>query len=166
MALPGEPPSKLMQLNYPQHVGEFASYEDAQAAVDYLADAKFPVENLLIVGTNLRLLERVTGRRTWGNVVTEGALSGVSSGLLVGLMLMFFSGHANLNMVWVGLLLGIAFGVVARALLYTMSGGKRDFNSARITVATSYEVLAEHKVAQQAKDLLAERPGARAALFE
>jgi hypothetical protein len=33
-------------------------------------------------------------------------------------------------------------------------------------VATSYEILAEHKVAQEARDLLNERPGARAALFE
>ena len=58
--------SQLMQLNYPQHVAEFTTYEEAQAAVDYLADNRFPVENLLIVGTNLKLLERVTGRRVFG----------------------------------------------------------------------------------------------------
>ena len=34
----------------------------AQKAVDYLADNEFPVENCLIVGTDLKQMERVTGR--------------------------------------------------------------------------------------------------------
>lgn len=158
--------SKLMQLNYPQHVAEFSTYEEAQAAVDYLADNKFAVQNLLIVGTNLKLLERVTGRRTWASVLGEGVLSGITTGMLVGLMLVLFVGDGNFAMLYVGLAMGIAFGVIARVLGHALSGGKRDFNSARVTVATSYEVLAEHKVAQQARDMLNERPGARAALFE
>lgn len=155
-----------MQLNYPQHVAEYPTYEEAQAAVDYLSDQKFAVENILIVGTNLKLMERVTGRRTWGTVLAEGAVSGISTGLLVGLMLVLFVGNGNWAMLWVGLGMGIIFGVVFRALSYSLSAGKRDFNSARVTVATSYEILAEHKVAQQARDMLSERPGARAALFE
>ena len=71
-----------------------------------------------------------------------------------------------MNMLFVGLGLGIVFGMIASGLGYAVSGGKRDFNSARQTVATSYEVLAEHKVAAQARELLSQRPGARAALFE
>lgn len=166
MAEPASTMGKLMKLNYPQHVVEYSSYEEAQAAVDYLADNKFPVENILIVGTNLKLLERVTGRRTWGNVIATGAMSGIMTGLLVGLMLMFFVGDGNSTMLWVGLAMGIIFGIIAQGLTYAMAGGKRDFNSQRITVAASYEVLAEHKVAQAARDLLMQRPGARAALFE
>lgn len=166
MSQPPVIPNKIMQLSYPQHVAEYPTYEEAQAAVDYLADEKFAVENILIVGTNLRLLERVTGRRTWGSVLGEGAVSGISTGLLVGLMLVLFVGNGNWAMLWVGLAMGIVFGVLFRALAYTLSGGKRDFNSARQTVATSYEILAEHRVAQEARDLLARRPGARAAQFE
>lgn len=166
MSQPASAMGKLMKLNYPQHVVEYSTYEEAQAAVDYLADNKFPVENILIVGTNLKLLERVTGRRTWGHVIVSGAMSGVMTGLLVGLMLMFFAGDGSSMMLWVGLTLGIVFGVIAQGLTYAMSGGKRDFNSQRVTVAASYEVLAEHKVAQAARDLLMQRPGARAALFE
>lgn len=161
-----EPVNKAMQLQFPQHVGEFPTYEEAQAAVDYLSDQKFPVENVMIVGTNLKVLERVTGRRTWATVIGEGVVSGISTGLFVGLMLMLFVSPGNINMLLVGLLMGIIFGIIARALAYTLSGGKRDFNSARQIIATSYEVLAEHKVAQQARDLLAQRPGARAAMFE
>ena len=95
MTQPPVVPSKLMQLEYPQHVAEFRTYEEAQAAVDYLADSKFAVQNILIVGTNLKLLERVTGRRTWGNVLAEGAISGIATGMLVGLMLVLFVGNGN-----------------------------------------------------------------------
>lgn len=34
------------------------------------------------------------------------------------------------------------------------------------TVATKYEVLCEHKVAAQAREMLLQAPGARAAAFE
>lgn len=157
--------SRLMQLDFPQHVAEYPTYEEAQAAVDFLADSKFPVQNLLIVGTNLRLLERVTGRRTWGSVLGQGLISGITTGLMVGLMLMVFL-QGDMVMLFVGLGMGMLFGLLAAGLGQAMSGGKRDFNSAKQTVATRYEVLAEHKVAQQARELLSERPGARAALFE
>ena len=54
-------------------VGSFDSYEQAQAAVDHLSDQKFPVENVTIIGSDLRQVERVTGRLTWGRVlVMEG----------------------------------------------------------------------------------------------
>nr|WP_245787914.1 general stress protein [Tessaracoccus bendigoensis] len=152
-------------MEYPQHVAEYGTYEEAQGAVDYLADQKFAVQNLLIVGTNLKLIERVTGRRSWGTVLGQGAISGITTGMLVGFMLMLFS-EGGMNMLFVGLGLGIVFGMIASGLGYAVSGGKRDFNSARQTVATSYEVLAEHKVAAQARELLSQRPGARAALFE
>jgi len=45
-------------------VARFDDYEDAQRAVDRLSDDGFPVANLDIIGTDLRLVERVTGRLT------------------------------------------------------------------------------------------------------
>ena len=45
-------------------VASFGSYEEAQKAVDQLSDDGFAVENLDIVGSDLRLVERVTGRMT------------------------------------------------------------------------------------------------------
>ena len=47
-------------------VGCYATYEEAQRAVDYLADQSFPVEDVTIVGVDLMLVERVLGRLTWG----------------------------------------------------------------------------------------------------
>ncbi|MDN6762726.1 general stress protein, partial [Acidipropionibacterium jensenii] len=59
-------PASLLQLDYPQSVIVVDDYQTAQKIVDHLSDQEFPVENLCIVGTDLRTVERVTGRKTWG----------------------------------------------------------------------------------------------------
>jgi hypothetical protein len=64
-------------------VARFDDYESAQRAVDRLSDDGFPVEKLDIVGSGLRLVERVTGRLTRGRAAGTGALSGMWAGLLV-----------------------------------------------------------------------------------
>lgn len=157
-----------LELQYPQSVATYSRYEDAQAAVDYLADNEFPVENLMIVGTNLRLMERVLGRRTWGTVVAQGAISGLGTGMLVGVMMALFLGEAGTftAMLLMGLFLGVVLGILTAVAGYALSQGKRDFNSMRQTVATTHEVLCEHKVAQQARDKLADKPGERARMFQ
>lgn len=160
-------PGRSFELDYPQRVGAYKQYSDAQAAVDFLSDKEFPVQNLLIVGTNLKSVERITGRRTWGTVISQGAISGIGTGLFVGLMLFLFTGpEAGAVVLFVGLVLGVLIGVGTSALGYALSHGKRDFNSIRQTVATSYEVMSEHNVAAQARELLASRPEERAAQFE
>ncbi len=88
MAIPRQQPSSLFELQFPQSVGIFNSYADAQKAVDYLSDQKFEVQNLAIVGTDLKSVERVLGRRNWGTVVTQGVQSGISTGLLVALAML------------------------------------------------------------------------------
>lgn len=160
--------TSLLELKYPQHVAGYDTYESAQRAVDFLADKQFEVQNLCIVGTDLRLIERVTGRRTWGSVLGQGAVSGIGTGLLVGVMLGFFTaGNAPfLTMLLVGVLMGVLVGILTSAIAYSMSGGKRDFDSVRQTVATKYELLAEHNVVAQARELLMQEPGTRAAMFQ
>ena len=44
-----------------------------------------------------------------------------------------------------------------------MSRGQRDFTSVSQIVATKYEVLCEHKVAAEAREMLHQMPGSRAA---
>lgn len=157
----------VFKLEFPQSIGSFASYEEAQKAVDHLADAHFPVQNLAIVGTDLRSIERVLGRRTWGTVIGQGVQSGLSTGLLVTfLMWVFMQPESFFGLLVSALAIGIAIGVVFAVLGYWMSQGKRDFTSVSRTVATRYELLSEHKVAAQARDLLASLPGVRAAQFD
>lgn len=159
--------SNLFSLEYPQSVGVFATYDEAQKAVDHLADAKFPVQNLCIVGTDLKSVERVLGRRNWGTVLGSGVQSGISTGLMVTLLLWLFLPSTDFfSLLLTALGIGILIGVVMAALGYWMSQGKRDFTSVSQTIATKYEVLCEHKVAAQARDLLTQMPGARAAQFD
>ena len=60
------------------------------------------------------------------------------------------------------ILLGAVFGIVWALLGYALTRGQRDFSSITQVVATRYEVLVEHKVAGQARELLAKLPGALA----
>lgn len=44
----------------------------------------------MIVGTDLKRVERITGRLTWGRIAVGGILSGLWLGLFVGLIFSFF----------------------------------------------------------------------------
>ena len=157
---------RALMLEYPQSIAVYDTYKAAQAAVDFLADKEFPVNQLVIVGTDLKTIERVIGRRTWGSVMGQGAMSGVFMGLLVGLMLGIFVPGQWLTMLLAGLTFGVAFGMINSAITYGLSRGQRDFSSVRQTVASKYEVLGEHKVVQQAREILRQAPGERRRLFE
>jgi len=158
--------SSMFKLEYPQSVGVYNTYDEAQKVVDFLADARFPVENLCIVGTELRSVERVLGRRSWRTVIGQGVQSGVSTGLMIALLMWLFVPTENpILLAFYALGIGILVGIAMAALGYWMSQGKRDFTSVSQTIATKYEVLAEHKVVSQARELVGGMPGARAAQF-
>ena len=156
---PGQRPGfATLSLDYPMSVGVFSKYEDAQRAVDTLSDKGFPVENCLIVGTDLKQMERVTARLTWGRVALGGVLSGLWLGLFVGLIFALFADPADSAtslLLWTALY-GAIFGLVWSLIGYAFTRGSRDFQSVSQVVATKYEVFAEHKVAQQAREILAE----------
>lgn len=154
------------ELQFPQSIGTFGTYAEAQRAVDHLSDEKFPVENLVIVGTDLRLMERVTGRRSWGTVLRDSAISGIGTGLIVALIFMIFVPREPLSLFAAAVGFGIVISMIFGAISYGFSAGKRDFNSIAQTVATRYEVLCEHKVADQARETLRTLPGVRANEFE
>lgn len=155
--------SKLFELEYPQSIGVYGSYAEAQKVVDYLSDQHFPVANIAIVGTDLRLVERVTGRRTWGTVLLAGVQSGLSTGMIIAIVMWVLS-PANdfFATAFLALTIGVLIGVLFSVLGYAMSRGRRDYTSVSQTVATKYEVLCEHKVIGQARQVLEGMPGARA----
>jgi hypothetical protein len=75
-------------------VARFDDYEDAQRAVDRQSDEGFPVDKLDIVGSEVRLVERVTGRLTTARAAGAGTISGLWAGLLIGALLaLFTTGH-------------------------------------------------------------------------
>jgi len=137
-------------------VGSYPSYPQAQRAVDFLSDNKFPVERTAIIGSDLRMVETVTGRLTWARAAGAGAGSGAWFGLLVALLVSLFArADGGLPaLILAGLLYGAVFGAVFGAIAYAMTGGRRDFTSRSAIVAGRYDVVADAEVADDAKNLL------------
>ena len=151
---PGVPRLPTRPSGWP--VGSYDSYEKAQKTVDYLADNDFPVQEVTIVGVDLMLVERITGRLSWGRVLSTGAGSGLWFGLFVGLLLGLFDGSGgSWAPIFVGLLAGLVFGLVFAAAGYAASRGRRDFQSASQLVAGRYDVLCAPRNAERARDLVA-----------
>lgn len=138
----------------------YDKYEDAQKAMDYLSDQDFPVQNCMIVGTDLKQVERILGRLTTGRVALGGALSGLWLGLFVGLIFSLFGDDSAFAVIVSTSLFGVLFGLIWALVGYAATRGQRDFTSVTQVVATRYEVLVEHKHAEQARTMLATMPGA------
>lgn len=149
------PRQAALSLRRPTSVALYDDYADAQKAVDYLADRSFPVEALAIVGTDLRTVERVTGRLTTGRVLASGFLQGATwAGMFAIFMWFMVDGMDLLTAFLFGIL---SFGLVGMAMAWLghrQRGGDRDFTSMSAVIATHYEVLAEADVADRARNLL------------
>ena len=70
-----------------EEVASFATYPEAQRAVDALSDQGFPVQHLAIIGTDLRQVERITGRMSWGRAAMSGAMNGLWIGMFFGIIM-------------------------------------------------------------------------------
>ncbi len=142
-------------------VGSYTSYLDAQKAVDYLADQQFPVQMVSIVGNELKMVERVTGRLSYPRVALSGALSGMWFGLFVGVMLSFFAPSPGYFSILASVLMGAAFFMLFGIVTYAMQRGKRDFTSTSQVVATNYDVVVSAEAAHEARRLLQQLPMTR-----
>lgn len=137
-------------------IGSYASYEEAQRAVDHLADHDFPVADVTIVGVEPMLVERVAGKLSWGRVLGGAAVSGAWFGLFVGLLLTVSTRGAGLLPVFVGLLGGVASAMMFAAASYAATRGRRDFVSHSQLVARRYDVLSQPRNAERGRELLAD----------
>ncbi len=150
-----------LRLQFPQSLGVYDDYAAAQRVVDHLADNDFPVQDVLIVGTDLKQVERVTGRLTTGKVAAGGLLSGLWLGVFVGLIFALFTEESMLAVLASTAAFGALFGVIWALVGYAATRGRRDFTSITQVVATRYEVLCEHKHLAAGQQLLERLPGGR-----
>jgi hypothetical protein len=160
MAMTPNIPRPGLDLQYPMSLGVYDGYDHAQRVVDYLSDNAFEVQNMVIVGTELKSVERVTGRLTRGKVAAASAISGAWMGLFVGLAFALFGQGNRLGFVITTVIFGAIFGLVWSQIGFAAitRGGTRDFSSVTQVVATKYEVLVEHRFAERARELLAAMP--------
>ncbi|MGW5686827.1 general stress protein [Nonomuraea sp. NPDC003754] len=141
-------------------VAGYGSYLEAERAVDRLSDERFPVGEVAIVGTGLKLLEKVLARMTYPRAAGLGALSGAWFGLLIGIFFAIFATTAASMfsvIVW-GLIWGAIAGVVFGLISHLFTGGRRDFVATSQLVADRYEVLVAPAHAERARALLQTPP--------
>ena len=140
-----------------QTIARYDRYEDAQRAVDHLSDSGFAVEQVEIVGSDLHLVEHVTGRLTDARAAMAGAGSGAWFGLFVGLLVgLFTTGPEWLGLVLGGAAIGAAWGALFGFFAHRATGGARDFSSARGLVAEHYDVTVPVADEQRARALIAQ----------
>ncbi len=139
-----------------QVVATYATYEEAQRAVDSLSDADFPVEHVNIVGEDVRIVEQVTGRLTNARAALAGAGTGAWFGLFIGLLVgLFTTGPEWLGLVLGGVLIGAVWGAIFGFVAHWATRGQRDFASVRGLAAGRYEVRVADEHAERARALLA-----------
>lgn len=139
-------------------IGSYDKYQEAQKAVDYLADNEFPVQDVTIVGVEPMVVERVSARLTWGRVLSAGAASGAWLGLFVGLLLSLFSTTGGIAPILIGMASGVVFGLASAAVRYGATKGQRDFVSHSQLVARRYDVLCKPRNAELGRTLLMSIP--------
>ena len=156
----GIEPEEAIRAPVPRRVvASYGSYAEAQSAVDYLTDQRFPVERVAIVAEDLRLVEQVTGRMGYG----QAALQGAGSGALVGAIFGFFLGLFNifdpvvsaLLLALYGLIFGAIIGAIIGVIAQALTEGRRDFSSVGGIEADRYNVMVDEEVAEEASRLLA-----------
>ena len=137
-------------------VSTYDHYIDAMQAVDRLARDNFPVGSVSILGNDLRSVERVTGKLTYGRVALMGALSGAYFGLFLGLLLFIFQpDNAGIAGVFLAaLVIGAGFGMLFGVLSYAMKRNRRDFSSVMQFVATRYDLITSPELVHEARSIL------------
>ena len=135
-------------------IATYDNYADAQRLVDYLSDNKFPVEHSSIVGTDLRLVEKVIGRLTTGRAAVAGLASGAWFGLFIGLLLGIFTSSNWFAVILVTLAIGAAWGAIFGAIAHAATGGRRDFTSRSQLQASQYAVTVDAEHADAARHMV------------
>jgi hypothetical protein len=139
-------------------VAAYRTYAEAERAVDYLSDHKFPVERTAIAGRGLSTIEHVTGRLTFARAAAQSALLpavlGALFGWLFGLLNWIDPLVSGLLLALYGAIFGAILGALLGLLAHALSGGRRDFTSVSGLKADHYEVLVDVSHADEARALL------------
>lgn len=148
------PITSLPSIPVGEAVARFESYEAARQAVDRLVRAEFPPAEVAIVGSELKSVERVTGRMTAARAAASGLMSGVMLGMFVGLLLLIISPSSSLVTLVSVVLLGIGFSVLWGMVGYALNRRRKEFTSVMQVVASSFVILVPPAQAGRARQIL------------
>ncbi len=136
-------------------LGEYATYPEAQKVVDRLAKADFAVSGMAIVGSDLKTVERITGRMTYGRAAIAGAASGSWVGLFFGLVLFLFMPAPDFSLVLAAAIIGAGFGMMLGIVSYAVTRRRRDFSSTHQVLASTYQIIIDPSQTARARLALA-----------
>ena len=129
----------------------FDAYASAQKLVNSLVSDGVPFRSLSIVGTDVNLVERVTGKIGYGRAALSSAMSGSWLGVLAGLVFVIVSPADVITPIVAGGIIGAGIGMVVGMVLFTLAGSnRRSYRSMQQIVAKSYRVVVEPEAHQQA----------------
>jgi len=137
-------------------LASYDTYPEAQQAVDRLAHADLEVSKLAIVGSDLKTVERVTGRLSYGRVAGAGAASGAWFGLFLGLLLTFFLASPNVLLyALAAIVIGAGFGILFGIVSYAITRRTQDYTSTHQVIASRYEIIVDPSMTLRAQEALA-----------
>jgi hypothetical protein len=139
-------------------LGTYESYPEAQEVVDRLAKADVDVSKVSIVGNELKTVERVTGKLTWGRAAGAGAASGAWFGLFFGILILLFSPTIGLGYILAAVLIGAGFGMLFGLVSYAINRRNRDFTSTHQVLASNYQVIIAPDLTLRAQSVLGITP--------
>ena len=139
-------------------LGTYETYVEAQQIVDRLAKADFEVAKLAIVGNDLKTVERVTGKLTYGRAALAGAASGAWFGLFLGLLFFIFASTPTLAFLGAAALIGAGFGMLFGIVSYALNRRRRDFTSTHQVLASNYQIIIDPQLTAKAQALLSLPP--------
>lgn len=149
--------AQMPELPRGEVISTYDHYIDAKQAVDKLARANFPVDQVSIVGNDMRSVERVTGRLNYARVAMMGAVSGAYFGVFIGLIMFIFQpANESIFAVFVAaIVIGGGFGMLFGVLSYALNRNRRDFSSIMQFVAARYDLLTNADLVLRARQILA-----------
>jgi hypothetical protein len=142
-------------------IADFESYAAAVDCVDQLIRHDFPAPMVAIVGSDLRSVERVRAKMSYATVALRGAITGSWVGLVLDLLTSTTStsaassssGSTGLSLpaaVFIGAGVGMLFNVIR----FSFSRNRHEFSGASAVIASRYDIVVPHSLAQQAKDAI------------
>ncbi len=154
----GRRPAAVPTLPRGDVLGTYETYVEAQQVVDRLAKADFEVAKLAIVGNDLKTVERVTGKLTYGRAALAGAASGAWFGLFLGLLFFLFTTTPNLAMLGAAAVFGAGFGMLFGIVSYALNRRRRDFTSTNQVLASNYQIIIDPQLTAKAQAVLSAPP--------
>lgn len=130
-------------------VATYRNYETAQQAINSLAEADIDISGMALVGSEVRVVERVMGKLTWRKVAMAGAMRGLTFGLFLGIVFWLLVPEAGIAILAMPVL-GIAFGMLLSIVTHTFTRKNRQYQSVQQLIPASFDLIAPREVAAAA----------------